>query len=88
MTAIKSIPAKPRSRRGPRELYAPARPVRFLKEEDEKLQQAALRLGIPLAQLIRLCVRVVDPGNLPPDTCNLTMQLASSLRDRLGGRAA
>lgn len=63
--------------------YARPRPVRFPVEEDKQLEVAASRLGLSVAQLIRLCVQVVDPRTLSPEMCNLASHLRKTLKEGL-----
>lgn len=48
-------------------LQPPPRPVRFTPEEDAELQEAAQKLHVSISEVIRLCVRCVQPANLPAD---------------------
>ena len=84
MSATNRPPQKKPGAKLKRADYAQPRPVRFPLDEDKRLEVAAQRLGVSVAQLIRICVRVVNPATLPPEMCDLTAHLRQHLKGGVG----
>ncbi len=64
--------------------YAQPRPVRFPREEDKVLEKTAQQLGVSVAELVRICVRVVNPSTLSPQVCDIATQLRQHLKGGVG----
>jgi len=62
--------------------WANPRAVRFLREEDRKLMQAANRLGTSVSNLIRICVVSADLSKLPANALAPQTFLVRAIREQ------